>query len=85
MEMKWCVKKVTAMEGHRLLCQFADGSQKIYDMTPFLDMPVFRKLKSVETFRSVRCDGQTVYWDEMADIAPETLYKDGLPVTVLQN
>lgn len=62
-----------------LRCTFNDGSIKDVDMTPILDAPAFKDLKDLEKFQQFGLD-ETIFWANGADIAPEWLYENGVPV-----
>lgn len=69
---------VAALEGHRLLAEFATGEFRIYSMEPLLELPVFAPLKDETLFRTVKLtDGAPVWLDGKVDIAPETIYEQG--------
>ena len=76
----WVVKNVVAREDYTLLVDFQDGSRKIFDMKPFLDEPIYAKLKNPALFMQVRAVGDTAVWDDDTDIAPEFLWEAGKPV-----
>jgi hypothetical protein len=48
-------------------------------MTPYLQYPVFQRLKNTAFFSLARVDYGTVTWPGEIDIAPETLYDDSVP------
>ena len=74
-----CVTDVKVLDEYKLLLTFHDGKKKIYDMLPLLDLPVFRPLRDKSLFGTVALDFETVTWcDGDIDIAPETLYNDGI-------
>ena len=71
-----------AIPNYRLFITFSTQEQKIYDISPLLDLPAFRPLKDVNVFNNFQIDFDTVTWcDGDIDIAPETLYQDGLTIT----
>ena len=76
----WGVKAVEPLGGHRLRLRFADHTERIFDITPLLDEGVFERLRDEAFFMKARVDGGTVVWDDMLDIAPETLYEQSTPV-----
>ena len=76
----WRVTEVTPTEDFQLLLTFADGSKKVYDMTPHLEWEVFRPLRNPVLFMTAHVGGYTVVWNDDLDIAPEELYENGVPV-----
>jgi hypothetical protein len=57
-----------------LLVTFKNGERRHFDMAPYLQYPVFQKLKNPAFFSLARVDYGTVTWPGDIDIAPETLY-----------
>lgn len=76
--MYWTVKSVTPLENYWLYLTFENNEQRYYDMKPLLETGVFRTLKDPKIFRTVRIAFDSIAWDNNVDIAPETLYHDGL-------
>ena len=76
--MYWTVKSVTPLENYWLHITFENSEQRYFDMKPLLDTGVFRSLKDPEMFSSVRVAFDSIAWNNEVDIAPETLYHDGL-------
>lgn len=72
------VKKVVAMDGHRLRIEFTNGEMGIYDCTPLLEFGVFKELAEPAYFRRVRSFNGSVIWPHEQDICPDTLYVDSL-------
>ena len=76
----WIVKSVAALPDFTLKVVFADGSVKRYDMKPVLaDGGVFRRIADPASFAAAYADGTTVSWPGNIDIAPEELYRNGVP------
>lgn len=74
--------KVTDVEyngDYSLICTFNDGAVKKVDMTSVLDAPAFQELKDLDLFKQFGLD-ETIFWGNGADIAPEWLYQNGVPV-----
>jgi hypothetical protein len=59
---------------------FDDGSVRRFDMKPYLDYPVFQRLKDVNYFRKIRVEFDTVQWPDEQDISPETLYLESVQI-----
>lgn len=74
------VVSVAAIQDFQLVVTFTTGERRCFDMRPFLDYPVFRRLKNSGFFSLARIDYGTVTWPGDIDIAPETLYKCSVPV-----
>ena len=72
------VTAVQALPGYRLSLTFDNGEHKYFDMSPYLQFPVFRRLQNPGFFGLARIDYGTMTWPGEIDIAPETLYIDGV-------
>nr|VFK80248.1 MAG: Protein of unknown function (DUF2442) [Candidatus Kentron sp. SD] len=70
------VKKVVPLSDYRLLIEFTNDEQGIYDCGPLLDFGVFRELKDKSYFGRVRAHDGAVAWPHEQDICPDTLYLD---------
>jgi hypothetical protein len=70
---------VVPQPGHRLELTFANGERRQFDMTPYLDYPVFQRLRNPGFFGLARVAYGTVTWPGEIDIAPETLYAEAVP------
>ena len=73
---------VTANNDFSLDLEFNDGSVKRFDAKPYLDYEVFRELKDLNYFKQVRIAFGTVQWPHEQDISPETLYLEGVAMSV---
>lgn len=79
------VKAVRPLENYTVLVTFADGRKKIFDFFPLLGMKCYQPLKNKDLFNSVYVDYGTIVWnDGEIDIAPETLFEEGISADVLQ-
>lgn len=74
----WTVKNVKPLNEYKLLLTFEHGIKKIFDMKPYLKYPMYKPLEDISLFNSVCTNGQTAVWNDDIDIAPETLYKNGI-------
>ena len=73
------VTGVSPLPDYQLLLTFSTGEKKLYDVSALLNLPVFQPLRDDKIFNSVQLDFDTVTWcDGNIDIAPETLYQDGI-------
>lgn len=71
--MYWDVITVTPLSDYRLYVEIADGRRGIFDVKPYLDHGVFRKLRNTDYFGQVGIVLGAVTWPHEQDIAPETL------------
>jgi hypothetical protein len=60
--------------------KFSDGSMKRFDVRPYLDRGIFTELKNLDYFKQARVAFGTVQWPNEQDIAPETLYIEGVAI-----
>ncbi len=70
------VIKVKPKNDYRLQIHFSNGECRIFDVSPYLDKGIFRELKSIEMFYSVKVIDGTVQWQNEADFCPDTLYME---------
>jgi Protein of unknown function (DUF2442) len=62
--------------GRVLALQFSDGTRRLFDMQPFLKLPVFEPLNDRRYFERAHVDHGTVQWPGGLDFDPDTLYLD---------
>ncbi|MDQ3014099.1 MAG: DUF2442 domain-containing protein [Acidobacteriota bacterium] len=75
-----CVEAVEVLEGYNVRLTFQDQTQKEVDLAPFLWGPIFEPIRNnMAIFRSVKVIGDTIGWDNGADIDPDVLYYDLTP------
>jgi hypothetical protein len=77
--MYFSVKKVEPRTDYALLITFEDGARKMFDMKPYLNTGVFKKLKDKRLFDKVHVSFNTIAWDDNIDFDPEALYEGGTP------
>jgi hypothetical protein len=73
---------VRPRDDFHLELKFSTGEVGLFDMTPYLDKGVFRRLQDLALFKQAYVAFDTVCWPGNLDMAPETLYdrsrsKDG--------
>jgi len=74
------VKSVKALDAFRVHLVFADGTEKDIDLAPFFQGEIFAELKADQArFRAVQVIGNTIGWENGADIDPDVLYYDLKP------
>jgi hypothetical protein len=70
--------KVKPEKDYRLHLWFDNGEEGIFDVKPYLDKGIFRALKDISMFNSVRPFIGSIQWANNADICPDTLYLDSV-------
>lgn len=74
------VKFVKPLPDFRLLITFENGEEKVFNVEPYLSNGVFRELTNESLFNSVHVSFDTVEWANGADLCPETIYNESVPV-----
>jgi hypothetical protein len=74
------IQAVQATDDYRLLLQFTNGEQGIYDCSSLLDFGLFRELRDKHYFKRAAVDNGTVVWPNEQDICPDTLYLDAVKI-----
>jgi hypothetical protein len=70
------VKEVIPGNDYTLLLTFDNGDKRKFDMKPYLNLGIFRELKDVSKFNSVRVSFDSIEWCNEADFDPEVLFKN---------
>jgi len=73
--MYLAVKSVTPINNYNLILTFENGEKRQFDMNPYLNTGIFRELRDVLKFNSVKVSFDTIEWDNEADLDPEMLYQ----------
>lgn len=73
------IKEVEYLDGYKLKIYFNDKKVKIVDLEKLIKRGknMFLQLVDLEYFKSVRCDGTTIYWPNGVDLCPDVLYAIG--------
>lgn len=74
--MYLAVKGVKAIDNYKLILTFENNEKRLFDMTPYLELGVFKTLKDENLFKTVKVSFDTIEWSNGVDIDPETLYED---------
>jgi hypothetical protein len=65
---------VRALPDMVLQLEFHDGRHAYFDVAPYVQFPVFQRLKDPVFFGCARVDHGTVQWPGGVDFDPDTLY-----------
>lgn len=68
------VKSVKPQDDYCLLLTFANGEKRVFDLKPYLEKPVFQRLKNVAVFQTARVVSGSVEWQGDVDLSYDTLY-----------
>jgi len=79
-DMYLAVQNVIAQDNYLLLLIFENGEKRQFDMKPYLDLGIFRELKDLQLFQTVRTSFDSIEWDNEADLDPEILYQNSVKI-----
>ncbi len=83
--MYFSVERVRPLEGYKLLIKFDNGEERIFDVSPYLNIGKFAELRNLSLFNSVVIKFDSIEWANHLDIDPEILYeksvKNKKPIT----
>jgi hypothetical protein len=72
------VKSVKPLSDYRLLLQFGNGEERVFDVAPYLHIGKFSELKNQSLFQSVTVKFDSIEWTNHLDIDPEFLYEKSI-------
>jgi hypothetical protein len=72
------VRKVKPLDNYRLLIKFGNGEEKVFDVSPYLNVGKFADLKKLSLFNSVAVKFDSIEWANHLDIDPEFLYEKSI-------
>jgi hypothetical protein len=61
-----------------LLLTFSNGEKKRFDVKPYLGIGVFKDLKDLSLFNSVKPFLGSIQWANGLDLCPDTLYTESV-------
>ena len=68
------VKSVKPQENYYLLLTFDNGEKRVFDLKPYLEKPVFHRLKNSAVFQTARVVSGSAEWQGEVDLSYDTLY-----------
>ena len=74
------IKFVQPNKDFTLKLTFDNNETKVFDMKPYLDYGVFRELKDLSLFYSVKPFFGTVRWQNEQDFCPDTSYLESIDI-----
>ena len=69
------VNKVKALDDYKLELVFENKETRIFDVKPYLDTGLFKKLKDKDLFKMVKVSYDSIEWPHGIDLDPEVLYE----------
>ncbi len=69
------VINVTPLDEYKLLIKFENNEERIFDVSPYLNIGKFAELKDITLFNSVSVKFDSIEWANHMDIDPEILYE----------
>ncbi|MDP4207220.1 MAG: DUF2442 domain-containing protein [Bacteroidota bacterium] len=73
--MYLAIKDVKPNIDYTLFLTFENGEKRRFDMKPYLNTGIFKELKDLSKFSTVRVSFDSIEWDNEADLDPEFLYQ----------
>ncbi|MCX7014807.1 MAG: DUF2442 domain-containing protein [Candidatus Sumerlaeota bacterium] len=60
---------------YTLLLTFSNNKRRVFDVKPYLDIGIFRELKDLAQFNSVKPFLGSIQWQGGQDLCPDMLYE----------
>jgi len=76
------VKEVMANSDYSLTITFENNEIGIFDVMPYLDIGIFKELKDIHLFKTVKPFLGSIQWIHEQDLCPDTLYLDSIKVSI---
>ena len=67
-------------EDYTLLLTFTNKETRLFNVKPYLDKGIFKQLKDLKNFNSVKPFLGSIQWNKGQDLCPDTLYEESIPV-----
>ena len=75
--------RITAVKptaNYTITLTFTSGEVRVFDVKPYLDKGIFRELKELRNFNSVKPCLGSVQWKNGQDFCPDLLYEESMPL-----
>ena len=73
--MYLAIQDVIPQDNYILHLTFENGEKRLFDMKPYLAFGIFKELKDISIFNTVKVSFDTIEWVNEADFDPEVLYQ----------
>jgi hypothetical protein len=67
------ITDIEILEPYKLKVKFSDNTERICDLTRFLDKGAFKELKDFNLFKRVKNTGFSAEWPNGVDLSSDTL------------
>ena len=71
---------VKPLESYKLILTFENKECRILDMSPYLNVGLYKQLKNIELFKTVKISFDTIEWENGIDLCPEFAYEKSNPI-----
>ena len=75
------VKDVSPNNDYTINITFDNGEERIFDVSPYLDKGIFKELRDMNVFKSVKPVMGSIQWKHGQDFCPDTLYLSSNRIT----
>ena len=75
------VQDVRPNPDYTLTLLFSNGEWRCFDVKPYLEKGIFKELRDLKAFNSVRPFLGSIQWQGGQDVCPDTLYLDSVPTS----
>ena len=72
--MYLAVKEVAVGNNYQLILTFENGEKRQLDMNPYMDKGIFKELRDLSIFNTVKVSFDTIEWANNADLDSEFIY-----------
>ncbi|MFH1077136.1 MAG: DUF2442 domain-containing protein [Pseudomonadota bacterium] len=72
--------EVTPNKDFSLSVVLDTGEKRLFDMKPYLNFGVFKRIQDYDKFKRVKVVFDTVEWDDGVDLDPEFIYTKSEPI-----
>ena len=59
-----------------LILTFENGEKRLFNMSPYLNLGIFKELNDIAKFNAVKVSFDSIEWENGADMDPEILYTE---------
>lgn len=79
------IKKVHPNDDYTLTLIFENEEERVFDVKPYLEKGIFKQLKDLRIFNSVKPFLGSIQWINGADFCPDTLYLESKTTNVISS